>query len=64
MAALVLAHAGHWAVSLLYFLPVLVLGGAVLWARRRSPAPEDEAGSGGGLGLGAHVDDDGPAGRP
>ena len=29
-----LAHAGHWLASLLYLVPVIILGGGILWQRR------------------------------
>ena len=56
MSALVLAHAGHWLVNLLYLLPVAVVGGLIGWqaikdrraARRESdrPPPAADAGRG------------------
>ena len=42
---IVLAHAGHWAVQLLYVLPVLLVAGAIVWSKvqeRREPAGEGE----------------------
>lgn len=29
-----LAHAGHWLASLLYLVPVVILGAGILWQRR------------------------------
>jgi hypothetical protein len=44
---LVLAHAGHWLLSLVYAAPVLLLGGAVAisvlrerWRRAREDRPQ------------------------
>ena len=28
------AHAGHWLANLLYLLPVVILGGGIMWQRR------------------------------
>ncbi len=42
------AHAGHWAVQLLYVLPVLFVAGAIVWSKlqeRREEAEEAEEGS-------------------
>ena len=42
---IVLAHAGHWAVQLLYVLPVLFVAGAIVWSKvqeRREEAAEAE----------------------
>ena len=39
------AHAGHWAVQLLYVLPVLLVAGAIVWSKiqeRREEAEEAE----------------------
>ena len=39
----VVAHAGHWAVQLLYVVPVLVVAGAIIWSKiqeRREEAEE------------------------
>jgi hypothetical protein len=30
-----LAHAGHWLAGLLYLVPVFILGGGILWQRRK-----------------------------
>lgn len=30
-----LAHAGHWFASILYLMPVVILGGGIAWQRRR-----------------------------
>ena len=38
---MVLAHAGHWAVQLLYLLPVVTLIGAVALAKWRDPGDAD-----------------------
>ena len=42
----VLAHAGHWAVNLLYALPMAIIGGVLWWTSRKERlaggAPEDE----------------------
>jgi hypothetical protein len=40
------AHAGHWAVQLLYAVPVLFVAGAIIWskiAEKREEAAEQEA---------------------
>lgn len=38
---LTLAHAGHWAVSLIYFAPVaIVVGALALMSRRENPDAE------------------------
>lgn len=42
---LVLAHAGHWLVSLLYVLPVVLLVGALAfqsWRDRRNGVADEE----------------------
>ena len=42
---MILAHAGHWAVQLLYVLPVLLVAGAIVWSKlqeRREEAEEAE----------------------
>ena len=42
---LVLAHAGHWLVQLLYVVPVLFVVGAIVWSKiqeRREEAEEGE----------------------
>lgn len=36
-----LAHAGHYLIGLLYMLPVVVLGLALLWQRRRDARAGD-----------------------
>lgn len=43
MSAVVVAHAGHWLVNLLYALPVVVIGGGLAWAawKERGMDPED-----------------------
>lgn len=55
-----LAHSGHWAVSLLYLAPVVILVGALFVTRARdgrAAAEEDEV-----FASGAFDDDlDGPA---
>ena len=41
---IVLAHAGHWAVQLLYAVPVLFVAGAIIWSKiqeRRELAEEE-----------------------
>jgi hypothetical protein len=43
-AAVVLAHAGHWAASILYLMPVFILGGGILWQRRRDRQLEKNGG--------------------
>ncbi len=30
-----IAHAGHWLANLLYLMPVFILGGGIVWQRRR-----------------------------
>ena len=43
---LVLAHAGHWLVQLLYVVPVLFVVAAIVWSKiqeRREEAEEREA---------------------
>jgi hypothetical protein len=47
-ALIVFAHAGHWAVDVLYLLPVLLLIGAALNGRRRERREARENGDGGG----------------
>ena len=40
------AHAGHWAVQLLYAVPVLFVAGAIVWSKiqeRRGEAAEQES---------------------
>jgi len=32
---IVLAHAGHWLVQLIYLVPLAVLLGVILWGRRQ-----------------------------
>lgn len=44
MTWLPLAHAGHWLVSLLYLAPVVVLVAALMVARARDEAFEDDDG--------------------
>ncbi len=42
----VLAHAGHWAVQLLYAVPVLFVAAAIIWSKlqeRREEAEEANA---------------------
>ena len=42
---MILAHAGHWAIQLLYVLPVLFVIGAIVWSKiqeRRELEAEDE----------------------
>lgn len=42
---IVLAHAGHWLVQLLYVVPVLFVVGAIVWSKiqeRREQAAEAE----------------------
>ncbi len=39
-----LAHAGHWLASILYLLPVFILGGGILWQRRRDRQLRDARG--------------------
>ena len=41
---MIVAHAGHWAVQLLYVLPVLLVAGAIVWSKvqeRREEAAEE-----------------------
>ena len=48
---IVVAHAGHWAVQLLYVLPVLFVVGAIVWSKlqeRREAAEEEEKPDSGG----------------
>jgi hypothetical protein len=44
---MVIAHAGHWAVSLLYGVPVYLLVAALAWQswrdRRRGTPPDDDS---------------------
>lgn len=42
--ALPFAHAGHWFASILYLLPVVILGGGILWQRRRDARLREEGG--------------------
>lgn len=42
MSVLPLAHSGHWAISLLYLAPVLILVGALAIARVRDNRLDDE----------------------
>lgn len=35
VVTLPLAHAGHWFASILYLMPVVILGGGIAWQRRR-----------------------------
>ena len=40
-----LAHAGHWAIQLLYVVPVFFVVGAIVWSKiqeRREEAEEDK----------------------
>ncbi len=37
-----IAHAGHWAISLLYLAPVVILVGALALARRRDRQFDDD----------------------
>lgn len=37
-----IAHAGHWAVSLLYVAPMAVIGGVLWWTARRERVAGDE----------------------
>ena len=40
------AHVGHWAVQLLYAVPVLFVAGAIIWSKiqeKREEAAEREA---------------------
>ncbi|MFT4050387.1 MAG: hypothetical protein QM648_11220 [Solirubrobacterales bacterium] len=39
-----LAHAGHWFASILYMLPVIILGGGIWWQRRNDKRLRDEGG--------------------
>ncbi len=42
---MILAHAGHWAIQLLYAVPVLFVAGAIVWSKiqeRREAAAEAE----------------------
>jgi hypothetical protein len=51
-----LAHAGHYLIGLLYMLPVVILGLALLWQRRRDArAVEIDNGE---------LDNDAPKGEP
>lgn len=36
------AHAGHWAASILYLMPVIILGGGILWQRRKDAQLEGQ----------------------
>ncbi|MGK2879113.1 MAG: hypothetical protein ACSLFF_11165 [Solirubrobacterales bacterium] len=36
-----LAHTGHWLANLLYLLPVVILGGGILWQRRNDKRARD-----------------------
>lgn len=38
------AHAGHWAASILYLMPVIILGGGIFWQRRKDAQLEAEGG--------------------
>ena len=43
---MIFAHAGHWAVQLLYAVPVLFVAGAIIWSKlqeRKEEAAEREA---------------------
>ncbi len=40
----VLAHFGHWYVSLIYAAPVLVLGGLIAWDKFRHRDDDESAG--------------------
>jgi hypothetical protein len=35
LSDLPLAHVGHWFANVLYLMPVLLLGGGILWQRMR-----------------------------
>lgn len=47
---MVLAHAGHWAASLIYFSPVVIVGGGIAittWRDNRQSEEGDHAAEGG-----------------
>lgn len=38
------AHAGHWFASMLYLMPVVLLGGGIIWQRRNDRMLDEEGG--------------------
>lgn len=45
LPALPLAHAGHWFASILYLMPVLILGGGIAWQRHRDRKLQQSGGA-------------------
>lgn len=41
MHALVIAHAGHWLVNLLYAAPMVIIGGVLWWTSRKERLASD-----------------------
>lgn len=40
---MIVAHAGHWAINLLYAVPVLFVVGAIVWSKIQERREEREA---------------------
>jgi len=38
-----IAHAGHWAAQIAYLLPLIVLGGALIWGRIKRRRSKDDS---------------------